>query len=195
VWANYAWCEKGKAGKESAVRDKFVLKFAMISVAAASLALAPIGAHAQAAGTKPVNMIVTVLGKGKDAAPEVTEDSVNVHQDGKVRPVLGWQRLPEDGEGLELIVYVDGSLNSGVANQLQDVSAFIRTLPAKASAEVVYSYGGEPQIVQPSTTDHELAAKALRIPSGRFAASSGLYAGLEDFAKHLPDGGNRRVFL
>ncbi|MGB6431482.1 MAG: hypothetical protein WBF06_12920 [Candidatus Acidiferrales bacterium] len=177
------------------MRNKFILKFAMISVAAVSLASAPIGAQAQAAGTKPVNVIVTVLGKGKEAAPEVTEDSVNVHQDGKARPVLGWQRLPEDGQGLELIVYVDGSVDASVANQLQDVSAFIRALPREASAEVVYSYGGEPQIVQSPTTDRELAAKSVRIPSGRFAASSGLYAGLEDFAKHLPDGGSRRVFL
>jgi hypothetical protein len=180
------------------MRNKIALRYIVMLIAGASFAVAPVRAQMQAAGgagTKPVSVIVTVLGKGKDAAPEVTEDSVRVNQDGKARPVVMWRALPQDGEGLDLIVYVDGSVDPSVDNQLQDVSAFIRALPPKSSAEVVYSYGGETQVEQPLTTDHELAAKAIRIPSGRDAGSSGLYTGIEDFAKHLPDDGNRRVFL
>lgn len=177
------------------MRNKIVLKYIVMMIAGASLIAAPIAAQTTGAETKPVSVIVTVLGRGKEAAPAVTQDSVSVRQDGEARKVLGWQAVPDDGTGLDLVVYVDGALRTAVAQQLQDVSVFVRTLPPKARTEVVYSYGGETQVVQAMTTDHELAAKALRIPSGRSSASSGLYAGIEDFAKRWPEGGNRRVLL
>jgi hypothetical protein len=177
------------------MRGKTLLKPLSILIAGASIAASPIAAQTQTTSTKPVSVIVTVLGKGEQAAPEVPQDSVTVRQDRDLRKLLAWRALPSDGEGLDFVVYVDDSLHTGVDQQLQQVSSFLRALPPKAKAEVVYSLGGVPQVAQALTTDHDAAAKAVRIPAGSGEASSGLYAGLQDFAKHWSDPADRRVIL
>jgi hypothetical protein len=167
----------------------------LVLIAGLSAAAAPAAAQMQPANTRAVSVVVTVLGKGKQAPPEIPQDSVSVRQDRDVRRVLAWRALPQDGAGLDFIVYVDDSLHYGVDQQLQQVAGFIRSLPPKAKAEVVYSTGGETQLLQPLTTDHDLAAKAVRIPAGTSSTSTGLYAGLQDFAKHWSYSDNRRVLL
>jgi hypothetical protein len=50
-------------------------------------------------------------------------------------------------------------------------------------------------IAQDFTTDHALAAKALRIPRGQFGIGSSPYLAVIDWLKRWPDTGSRRSLL
>jgi hypothetical protein len=145
--------------------------------------------------TVPVSVLVTVGSKTKDAPPEVPKDAVYVHQDNQTRRVLGWQPLSQGGATLDLVVYIDDSMDHSVGVPLMDAAAFIRALPPKARIEIAYSLSGHPQIGQAFTTDREAAIKALHMPLGHFTGSYGLYSGLTEFIQGWPQDATRRELL
>lgn len=165
-------------------------------------ALAALGAamltRPQTAAEQPsdqAKVTVTVLGRDHTPPPRVPKEAVVVRQDGEVRPVLAW--LPAQGKdaSLDLAVVVDDSLNTSVALQLSDVASFLRALPSTARVAVAYSSNGVAQIEQDFTTDHERAAKALRIPRGSSSAYSGTYEALVDLHRRWSSTSHRRVVL
>ncbi len=145
--------------------------------------------------TVPVSVLVTVGSKTKDAPPEVPKDAVYVHQDNQTRRVLDWQPLSQGGATLDLVVYIDDSMDHSVGGPLMDAAAFIRALPPNARIEIAYSLSGHSQIGQAFTTDREAAIKALHIPLGRSTGSYGLYSGLTDFIHGWPEDATRRELL
>jgi len=155
-------------------------------------------AEAQPAGSalgKDVKVVVTVLGHGENLPRALTPEDVFVYQNGERRPVIDWKPIEANETGLDLAILVDDSLDSSVGNQWGDLKNFMRQLPPTTRVEVAYGMHGDATVVQSFTTGHDLAAKAIRLPLGRFNGAASIYMSLTDLLKHWPAGENRRAVL
>src|SRR5208337_4029342 len=79
--------------------------------------------------------------------------------------------------------------------QLEDIRNFIMAQPATTKVGVAYMQIGSPKIAQGLTTDHALAANALRVSLGNLASSASPYFSLADLMKNWPSGAERREIL
>ncbi len=138
----------------------------------------------------PITMTVTAVGKKNVPPPAVKRDDVQLFQGKERRQVANWKR----GETLFLAILIDDSLDSSFAGQFSDLKAFIMAQPKTTFIAVSYARNGTAMLVQDFTTDHTLAAKALRIPIGGGAFSSP-YLALQDLTKRWPSTGERRSIL
>ena len=136
---------------------------------------------ASAAEPGSVTLTVTALGKKDAAPPEIAKGDVQFFVDKERTQIADWQR----GEKLYLAVLIDDSLDTDVASQWRDLAAFFNAQPPTTYISVSYARNGSAQVVQDFTTNHELAAKALRIPIGPGAFSSP-YLALIDLLKRVP---------
>jgi VWFA-related protein len=140
-------------------------------------------AGAMAAGPGTVTMTVTVAGKKDTSPPVVTKDDVEFFLNKQRTQVGHWQHADK----LFLAVLIDDSLRSDIANQWSDLKAFLTSQPDTTYVLVGYIRNGAVSVAQDFTNDHELAAKALRIPIGGGGAFSSPYLALQDLMKRLPE--------
>jgi hypothetical protein len=143
--------------------------------------------NAAAAAPGSVIMTVTALGKKDAAPPEIKKEDVQFFVNKDRTQIADWQR----GEKLYLAVLIDDSLDSDVASQWNDLKAFFNSQPETTYISVSYARNGSAQVAQDFTNNHELAAKALRIPIGPQAFSSP-YLAVIDLLKRLPAGPEER---
>jgi hypothetical protein len=165
---------------------------AVLVLGAFALVLGVFAASA-AVATEPgaVTVTVTAVGKKDTNPPAITKDDAQAYLNKERTQVANWQR----GEKLYLAVLIDDSLESSVANQWSDVKAFLLAQPATTYVSVAYARNGTAMLVQDFTTDHELAAKALRIPIGSGGAFSSPYLALLDLMKRWTGSTDRRSIL
>jgi hypothetical protein len=135
-------------------------------------AVAPVSLGAQDAAK--LSITVTVLGRGKKEAPALARQDVMVFQDRERRPVLDWTPVQANQANLDLAILMDDSLDSNIGVQFRDIANFIRSLPPATRVSVVYGTHGNANVRQRFTSDHHLAAKALRLPVGRSNESSSI---------------------
>jgi hypothetical protein len=147
------------------------------------------GVIAAAPGT--VNLTVTAVGKKDTTAPLVTKDDVLFYLNKDRTQVADWKH----GEKLYLAVLIDDSLDSTIANQWNDVKAFLASQPDNTYVLVAYARNGTAMVAQDFTNDHELAAKALRLPLGNSGAFASPYLALLDLMKRWPASADRRSIL
>src|SRR5260370_6631242 len=117
-------------------------------------------ANAGAADSGAVPMTVTAVGKKDTSPPLVTKDNVQFLLNKEHTQVADWKH----GGKLYLAVLIDDSLDSGIANQWSDLKAFFAGQPDTTYISVSYARNGTAMLAQDFTNDHELAAKALRLP-------------------------------
>jgi hypothetical protein len=91
--------------------------------------------------------------------------------------------LLDDGSGLNL------------GSQLDVLSKFITAQPASTLIGVAYMQNGAAKVGQSPTSDHALAAKALRLPLGIGGVNASPYFSLSDLIKRWPETSNRREVL
>jgi hypothetical protein len=101
--------------------------------------------------------------------------------------------LPLTGRDLELFVLIDDSANYDLDAKLQEIRQFITIQPDPVSIGIAYIHEGVLQVVQNPTTDHRLAARALRAPSGSKAANP--YYALSDLIANWPKRTARREIV
>jgi hypothetical protein len=162
------------------------------ALAAVTFALA-IGLSASTtlpAGQGTVTMTVTAVAKKDLSVPAVTKNDVQFFLNKERTQLADWQR----GEKLYLAVLIDDSLDSGVASQLDDLKEFFNAQPQSTYISVSYARNGSAMLAQDFTNNHELAAKALRLPLGAGAFSSP-YLALLDLMKRWPSSGDRHSIL
>ena len=161
-----------------------------VLLAMAIAALIPVS---QAASPPPESgastITVTAVGK-KEGPPAVAKSDVQLSQGKERKQVAGWVKA----EKLYLAIVIDDSLDSEVASQWNDLKQFILAQPPTTLISVGYASNATVRVAQDFTTDHELAAKALRIPFGRSAESSP-YLSVIDLMKRWPATGDRRSLL
>jgi hypothetical protein len=148
-------------------------------------------ANAVAAEPGTVTMTVTAVGKKNTSPPIVTKDNVQLFLNKERAQVADWKHA----EKLYLAVLIDDSLDSDIANQWSDLKAFFASQPDTTYISVAYARNGTAMLAQDFTNDHELAAKALRIPLGGGGAFSSPYLALLDLMKRLPPSADRRSIL
>src|SRR6266436_5591946 len=147
--------------------------------------------NAMAAAPGTVTMTVTAVGKKNTSPPIVTKDNVQLFLNKERTQVADWKH----GEKLYLAVLIDDSLDNVIANQWNDLKAFFAAQPDTTYISVSYARNGTAMVAQDFTNDHELAAKALRLPLGSGGAFSSPYLTLLDLMKRLPSSADRRSIL
>ncbi len=151
--------------------------------------------HSQAAPLPPAepgSSTVTVTATGKKGAPPtVAKSDVQLSVGKERKQIAKWVKA----EKLYLAILIDDSLDSEVASQWNDVKQFIEAQPPTTSIAVGYATNATVRVAQDFTTDHNLAAKALRIPFGTPSAASSPYLSVIDWMKRWPATGDRRSLL
>ena len=109
--------------------------------------------------------------------------------------VTGWAPGQREYAGVELYVLLDDGSKSSLSTQLADIRQFILAQPSATKIGVAYMRNGVALIAQNPTADHELAAKALRLPLGVSGVNGSPYFSLADLVKRWPKGDSRREVL
>lgn len=166
----------------------------------AGLALGVLGARslaqqAPAANGVPVQMIVTVEPRHGSEMPVITQQDVLVYQGRNRAKVTDWIPAQGDNAGLEFFILLDDGSSISLGSQLEDIHRFILDQPSSTEIGIAYMRNGIARIEQNLTSDHALAAKALRLPLGIGGANASPYFSLSDLVKHWPQSGSRREVL
>jgi VWFA-related protein len=155
------------------------------------LAFGPSVTSALAAEPGTVNLTVTAVGKKDTSAPIVNKDDVRLFLNKERTQIADWKH----GEKLYLAVVIDDSLESSIANQWGDLKEFLNAQPNTTYVSVSYARNGGVQLAQDFTNNHELAAKALRLPLGNGGAFTSPYLAILDLMKRWPSSPDRRSIL
>lgn len=163
---------------------------ALLAIGAAAFAVLGFSEPTLAADSGVATTTVTAMSK-KEAPPAVAKSDVQLSQGKERKQVAKWTKA----EKLYLAILIDDSIESETANQWGDLKQFILAQPPTTSIAVGYASNATVRVSQDFTTDHALAAKALRIPLGNFAAYSSPYLSVIDWMKRWPATGDRRSLL
>lgn len=145
------------------------------------------------AATVPVqHMLVTLNPVGDKPIPEVTREDIFVKQGKDRLKVTDWVPARGDRGALDLFILIDDACDTSLGSQLGDLRSFISAQPPTAAVGVGYMRNGTVQITQNFTNDHDLAAKALRLPLGTGGSYGSPYLSLIDLIKRWPEHPVRR---
>src|SRR5579884_2278609 len=149
------------------------------------------------ANTVPVHMVVTVE-PIKDADKELytlNREDVKVRKGKDRLQVIGW--VPSRGEqaGLQLVMLMDDTTDSGLGTYIDEIRSFIQAQPPTTWVAVGYMRNTAVNIVQNFTNDHDLAAKAVRLSLGSTGASDSCYLSLVSLVKGWPENKMRREIV
>lgn len=140
-------------------------------------------AHAQEEGPTPTQALVSFDSKSP-VAP--TASSVTLKINNRATPLLGLSPIPANGA--QVAILIDDGLRSSINVQLNDIRAFIQSLPEGTGVFVGYMQNG--RIIPASdpgfTADHAAAAAGIRISQGIAGVDASPYFCLQDFVKNWP---------
>jgi VWFA-related protein len=144
-------------------------------------------------------IIVTIQSRSDSPSHGLQSDDVAVYQGKSQRRVVGFERLSGEQAAMQLFIYLDGSIGTeALQTLLPDMKNFLQTLPASTQVAAGSLHDGELQLGQAFTTDHRMAAAALKAPSAQLGTSDSSYSALLYLAKHWPSQertGRRAVLL
>ena len=144
----------------------------------------------KSASSENVTFTVTAVGKN-GGAPPISKDEVQLFQGRERKQIADWRK--EDK--LFLAILIDDSIDPGAASNWNDLKGFIMAQPATTFIAVGYLRDNTTMMAQDFTDNHELAAKALRMPLGIGAIGSSPYLATLDMLKRWPQTGERRSVL
>jgi hypothetical protein len=164
------------------------------------VSLSTVGAAAPQEKAAPrsvqVHVVITDQAQREDSeVPTLRQDDVRVKQGKTFLQVT--QLIPASGEAatLQLFILIDDTLDSRVGNNLTDIREFIGAQPASTSIAIGYMSNAGVNVVQNFTSDHALAAKALRLPRGNLSTMDSPYLSLISLVKGWPQQNVRREVL
>ena len=140
---------------------------------------------ASAASGVPVSVITTVEAQKNAPPPNVTEDDILVSQNKRHMQVTGFAPMRNQG-GLQLWLLIDDGSATSLGSQLADLREFVRQQPSTTQIGIGYMRNGSVAVVQPLTADHDLAAKAMRLPIGMPGISASPYLALTELIHKWP---------
>jgi len=152
------------------------------------VALLVCGAAAQEiSSTVPVSLVVTAEPRKDAAASNIDPGDVMAYIKHERAKVSNWVPLRDGKAGLQLYLLIDDSSSSQLSLQLDDLRKFIASQPPTTEIGVAYMQNGNAVILQKMSSDHEAAAKSLRIPLGYAGDSASPYFALGDLIKRWPE--------
>jgi hypothetical protein len=161
------------------------------AVVTAALLLTPSAKAQSQAAAGNVTFTVTAVGKKDADVSNIPKDDVQLFQ-GKERKQIGdWKK----GDSLFLAILIDDSIESTAGGQWDYLREFIMAQPPSTSIMVGYITDNGTRVLQDFTPDHQLAAKALRLPIGFGSIGSSPYLGTLDLLKRWPKTGPRRSVI
>jgi len=172
-------------------RSVFAMSFVAVALSMIPLQAKDPGTSA----TVPVRMTVTASVDNGKRMPDVQKEDVFVNQGKERLQVTEWAPAQGDRAGLELFIVIDDASSTSLGSQLEDLRSFINAQPATTAIGVGYARNGIVQIGQDLTTDHPLAAKALRLPLGSSGAFGSPYLSAVDLMKRWPESSNRHEVI
>jgi len=168
-----------------------VLGFALVAFGMDSAVAQP----SPAANGVPAHLVVTVEAhKGHDV-PAIHREDVMVYEGRDRDTVTEW--VPAQGEhaALEMFILLDDGSSANLGVQLDDIRKFISEQPDSTKIGVAYMQNGTARVEQDLTSDHALAAKALRLPLGIGGVNASPYFSLSDLVKRWPATTARRAVV
>jgi hypothetical protein len=168
----------------------------LLTFALGAMLPASSGAQSAAPGTSvsgtSAHMLVTVEARHGSEVPEIGRADVMVHEGHNRDEVTNW--VPAQGENgaLELYILLDDGSGINLGSQLEEIRKFIAAQPASTKIGLAYMQDGRAKVQQELTAEHELAAKALRLPLGVPGVNASPYFSLSDLIKHWPQSNARR---
>jgi hypothetical protein len=141
------------------------------------------------------HMLVTVEAMHGSDVPAIGREDVMVYEGREHDKVTDWVPAKGDHAALELVIMLDDGANFTLASQLGDLRKFITEEPASTKIGVAYMRNGTARMEQAPTSDHALAAKALRIPEGIRGINGSPYFSLTDLIKRWPESTARREVI
>ena len=144
-----------------------------------------------------VHVVITDLAlRAESELPRLREGEVKVKQGKTYLQVTQVISAQGDNAALQLMFLIDDTLNTqAVGNNLNDVRDFIKAQPLSTAIGIAYMSNAGVNVVQNFTQDHELAAKAVRLPRGAFSTADSPYLSLINLVKSWPQQNVRRVVL
>jgi len=177
-------------------KHRFAINTILVLALSAFGSLSLVAAEAPSANGEPAHMLVTVEAVHGNSAPVITRDDVMVYEGRDRDKVIDWVPAQGDHAALELVILLDDSSNISLGTQLEDLRQFILAQPASTKIAVAYMQDGIAKMAQNLTSDHALAAKALRLPLGMRTVNGSPYFSLTDLIKRWPQTtGRREVFM
>jgi hypothetical protein len=161
------------------------------AVLTAALLFVPLANAQSQAAAGNVTFTVTAVGKKDADVSNIPKDDVQLFQ-GKERKQIGdWKK----GDSLFLAILIDDSIETTAGGQWDYLREFIMAQPASTAIMVGYITDNGTRVLQDFTPDHQLAAKALRLPIGIGSLGSSPYLGTLDLLKRWPKTGPRRSVI
>jgi hypothetical protein len=167
--------------------------YSLFAMTGMLVSISPSGvAETSATATVPVKMTVTASVADDKRMPEIKRQDVLVKRGNERLQVTDWVPAQGKSAGLDLFILIDDASDPGLGSQFDDLRAFIVSQPSTTSVGVGYMRNTTVQIVQDPTTDHDSAARALRLPFGSTSAFGSPYYSVIDLMHRWPDSQNRR---
>ena len=177
--------------KQDRIRRKVIIFFVLIFAS-----ILAVHAQDESAGpTVTVRMTVTASGLSEARVPDVGRNDVVVRQRRDTLHVTKWEPARGAAAGLDLFILIDDAADSSLGSQLNDLRAFINAQPPSTSVGVGYMRNATTQIAQNFTTDHTLAANALRLPLGNPGSFGSPYLSASNLMNRWPQHANRRALI
>lgn len=170
-------------------------KSRLIILAIFALAIAAASVRAQQSSGVPVHVVVTVEARKGEEPPVINREDVMVREGHDGDSVIEWVPAQGDHASLELMILLDDGSNTTLGTQLDDIRNFINAQPDTTAVGVAYMRDGSAQVVQNLTSDHALAARALRLPVGTRGVNGSPYFSLTDLVKRWPATTARRAVI
>ena len=138
-----------------------------------------------AQGTVQVHLVVTNEAQRGDEVPTLQQGDVKVKQGKNSLKVNQLIQAKGDNAALQLFILIDDTLGTAIGNNLNDIRDFIDAQPATTVIAVGYMSNAAVQVAQNFTADHDLAAKALRLPRGSLSTMDSPYLSTDQFGKRM----------
>jgi len=150
------------------------------------------GTYAQTkeAGSSTATFTVTAVGK-KQEAPPISKDDVQLFQGKERKQIADWKK----GDELFLAILIDDSIETTAGGQWDYLKQFVMSQPPTTAVALGYIRNNVVQMAQDFTSNHELVAKAVRLPIGTGALGSSPYLATIDLLKRWPQTGPRRSII
>ena len=142
-----------------------------------------------------VHVVVTAEPRKGNEVPMINREDILVMEGRERDAVTEWVPAQNEHAALEMVILVDDGANTTLGAQLEDIRKFMTAQPDTTKIGVAYMQNGTAQIVQDPTSDHVLAAKALRLPLGARGINGSPYFSLSDLVKRWPPTTARRSVL
>ena len=141
-------------------------------------------------------VLVSVEPRHGKQVPAVRKEDVTITQGKQRDKVLAWQSVLSPEVGAQVFILIDDSLSSSeMGSKLNDIRDFISAQPVSVLVGIAYMRNGTALVAQNPTSEHALAAKALRLSIGDGGSSPSPYFALQDLLKRWPQSNSAREVI